>query len=243
MKKIHALILAAGKGTRMGGELPKVMVKVNGKPLIGWVIDALVDAEIRDITAIVGYKKDLVIDFLPSEVLTVEQKEQLGTGHAVLCAKDSLAGFDGLVMVACGDMPLISPKTFSGLVEQHVADGNSCTVLTARIEPPHRYGRIIRGSDNQVIKIVEAADATVEELKVDEVNTAVYIFDCIELYQALEKIGSDNKQGEYYLPDVIEIMLGAGSKVGAVICENSEEALGVNSSDDLTLVEKYLLKR
>ncbi|MHC4870558.1 MAG: sugar phosphate nucleotidyltransferase [Planctomycetota bacterium] len=240
MKNIHALILAAGKGTRMGGTLPKVMVPARGKPLILWVIENLNDAGISDITAVVGYKKDLVIDSLPKGTNWTEQAEQLGTGHAVLCAEDILKGFAGTVLVTCGDMPLIQSSTFKQLLENHSADNNSCTVLTSRIAPPHKYGRIVRNADGQVLKIVEAADATEDELLIDEVNTGVYAFDCKELFSALNNIGNTNNQGEYYLTDVLEILIKSGKSVGALICEKADEALGVNSPEDIIVVEKYL---
>lgn len=242
MKDIHALILAAGKGTRMGGTTPKVMVEASGKPLIHWVIGSLNTAGINSITAIVGYKKEEVIGALPEGCSWVEQKELLGTGHAVMAAKDALKDFDGIVLVTCGDMPLIKAETFKQFVDEHINKGNVCTVLTARIAPPHRYGRIVRDGAGDVKRIVEAADATEEELAIDEVNTGVYAFNSAELFEALANIRNDNNQGEYYLTDVLEIIISAGKKAGAVVCGDSVEALGVNSPDDLKVVEGVLAK-
>ncbi|MFH0910994.1 MAG: NTP transferase domain-containing protein [Planctomycetota bacterium] len=237
---IHALVLAAGKGKRMGAPIPKVMVQAAGRPLLGWVLKNLEEAGADRITAIVGFGKEEVIASLPEGVCWVEQAEQRGTGHAVLCAREALAGFEGTVLVTCGDMPLIRGATFRKLLDRHEESGADCTMLTATVEPPHRYGRILRDAKGRVKRIVEAEDATEEELSIAEVNTGVYAFRAPFLFQALRRVGNANRQGEYYLTEVVEILLRGGRRVEAISCEDAREALGVNSSEDLARVEAML---
>lgn len=239
----QALILAAGKGTRMGGTLPKVMVVARGKPLIGWVLDSLSGVGVSRSVAVVGYKKEDVVAYLPKGVEWAEQAEQRGTGHAVMCAKDKFANFDGTLLVTYGDMPLVTRKTYADFLAGHVKNGSACTVLTGIIPPPHRYGRIVRGKKGEVLRIVEAADATPEELAIDEINTGVYAFDCKKLFGALSRVKPNNKQGEYYLTDVLGIMIADGEKVEAVVCQDSSEAMGVNTPEDLAQVEAKLAAR
>lgn len=236
-------VLAAGKGSRMGGHFPKVLVEAGGKPLIHWVLSTLAEASVSPVTSVVGFQKDTVIAALPAGVLWAEQAQQLGTGHALLCAEASFAGFSGTILVTCGDAPCFRAETFRSLVETHCTSGAAATVLTARVAPPHRYGRIVRGADGGVARIVEAADATPEELAIDEINTGVYCFEAPLVFQMLRRVRNENGQGEYYLPDVLVELLRDGRAVRAVVLKDNDETLGVNSPEDLARVEKVLAGR
>jgi UDP-N-acetylglucosamine diphosphorylase/glucosamine-1-phosphate N-acetyltransferase len=236
----HALVLAAGKGKRMGAPIPKVMVEAAGKPLLHWVLRHLADAHVDAVTVVVGFGKEQVIASLPPSARWVEQTRQLGTGHAVLCARSALESFGGTILVTCGDMPLVSGHTFRAILDRHGKSGAACTLLTARLAPPHKYGRIVRNAAGRVERIVEAADATEAELGIDEVNTGVYAFRAQPLFGALDRVGNANRQGEYYLTEVLEILLADREVVETVTCEDPREALGVNSPQDLALVETIL---
>lgn len=245
MSRIKAVILAAGKGTRMKSELPKVIHEAMGKPMVKYSIEAAMEAgaEASDICLVVGHKAELVKEAVGDSVTYVLQKEQLGTGHAVKCASDFI-GKEGLTMVLCGDTPLITGKTLKKLVETHIAEGNAITVLTARVDDPTGYGRIIKDSWGKFVKIVEQKDATLEEQRVDEINSGMYIFDSAILNEALSKITNDNAQGEYYLTDTIEIVKSEGlGEVSTMIIDDVDEIKGVNSSEQLKEAEEILKKR
>ncbi len=247
---LRACVLAAGKGTRMGGSRPKVLFEAGGKPLIHWVLSALSAASVGGIVAVVGFKKDEVIRELPTGVCWVEQSPQLGTGHAVMCARflfedndfaPELAGSP--IIVACGDMPLLSKESFEAIAGLRADEDAACAVLTVEIPQGSGFGRIIRNASGEVERIVEAKDASAEELAVLEGNTGVFCFRDDALWEALESIGNNNAQGEYYLTDVIAILLEKGEKVVALKCRDNIEALGVNTPDDLQIVEKALAQR
>ncbi len=245
MVRVKAVILAAGKGTRMKSDLPKVIHKALGKPMVQYSIEAAnaAGAELSDICLVVGHKADLVRETVGEQVNYRLQKEQLGTGHAVKCAQDFI-GTDGLTMVLCGDTPLITGKTLSSLVEVHVRDHNAITVLTAKVDDPAGYGRIIKDEKGDFVKIVEQKDASPEEQKVNEINSGMYLFDSAALNQALSKLNSNNAQGEYYLTDTIEIVKNAGlGRVATVVVEDSDEIKGVNSPEQLKEAEEILSRR
>ena len=245
---LRACVLAAGKGTRMGGNQPKVLFEAGGKPLIHWVLSALSAASVGGIVAVVGFKKDEVIRELPTGVCWVEQSPQLGTGHAVMCARflfgknEFGAEFaNSPIIVACGDMPLLSKESFEAIAELREQEEAACAVLTVAIPEDSSFGRIIRNSGGGVEKIVEVKDATEQEKAVLEGNTGVFCFRDDALWDALESISNDNAQGEYYLTDVVSILLRKGEKVVALKCKNNIEALGVNTPEDLEIVEKALI--
>ncbi len=239
-----AVVLAAGKGTRMKSELPKVAVPLSGKPMILHVLDNLVQAGIKKIVIVVGYKKEEVISLIPSypgvDIQFANQEEQLGTAHAVLSAEENLKDFQGPVMVACGDMPLIHSRTFFGLLESHNKNQNKATVLSARLENPMGYGRLVRNGNGSLQRIVEEKDATDEIRKIQETNTGTYVFDAPDIFNILKNINSENAQNEYYLPDAIEIFRSHGENVGSVILEDPLEAMGANSREDIETLEKKL---
>ncbi len=245
MARIKAVILAAGKGTRMKSELPKVLHEACGKPMVEYSIEAAHEAgaDYSDICLVVGHKADLVKQTVGDKVKYVLQEEQLGTGHAVRCALDFI-GKEGITMVLCGDTPLITGATLKKLIDTHIADGNAITVLTAVLDDPSGYGRIIKDNWGKFVKIVEQKDATLEEQRVDEVNSGMYLFDSAVLSEALEKITNDNAQGEYYLTDTIEIVksenLGA---VATMSVDDVNEIKGVNSVDQLQEACEILKER
>lgn len=237
-----ALILAAGQGTRIKSDLPKVLHKACGKEMVNHVIDTLRKADIADINVIIGKGSDLVKEKTSSRKVSYSlQEEQLGTGHAVKCAIDFLKGKKGTVAIFCGDAPLITEETVSELFEEHNSNKNTATLLTSILDDATGYGRIIR-EGNEVLKIVEHKDCNEEELKVTEMNAGVYCFDIEKLLEALDKLSNNNSQGEYYLTDVIGILKSQGEKVGAVVID-FEETLGVNSRAQLAQVEAILRKR
>ena len=245
MARVKAVILAAGKGTRMKSELPKVIHEALGKPMVKYSIEAAMEAgaEINDVCLVVGHKADMVKEVVGNQVTYVLQEEQLGTGHAVRCASDFI-GEEGLTMILCGDTPLITGETLKALVDTHVEEKNAITVLTAKVDDPTGYGRIIKDNWGKFVKIVEQKDATVEEQRVDEINSGRYIFDSAILSKALAKITNDNAQGEYYLTDTIEIVKSEGwGEVATLVISDVDEIKGVNSPEQLMEAEEILKNR
>ncbi|MBD7915203.1 bifunctional UDP-N-acetylglucosamine diphosphorylase/glucosamine-1-phosphate N-acetyltransferase GlmU [Clostridium sp. Sa3CUN1] len=237
-----ALILAAGQGTRIKSNLPKVLHKVCGKEMVNHVIDTMRKAEIDDINVIIGKGAELVKEKTASRNISYSlQEEQLGTGHAVKCAVDFLKGKKGVVGVFAGDAPLIKPETIQKLFETHYKNNNEATLLSSIVQDPTGYGRVVRDGE-EVLKIVEHKDCTEEELKINEMNAAIYCFDIESLLNSLEKLSNDNKQGEYYLTDVIGILKNEGKRVGALSIDY-EETIGVNSRVQLSEAENILRKR
>lgn len=245
MERIKAVILAAGKGTRMESELPKVIHEISGKPMINYVIDAVNKAGIAssDICLVVGYKADEVKEVVGNKVSYAMQEEQLGTGHAVRCASEFI-GTDGITIILCGDTPLITAKTLKKLVRTHIEEKNAITVLTAVVDDPSGYGRIIKDNWNKFIKIVEQKDATLEEKRVGEINSGMYVFNSEVLSKALSMLKNYNAQGEYYLTDTIEIVKAKGmGEVSTMVLNGIDEIKGVNSLIQLAEVERILNRR
>ena len=242
MEQLKAVILAAGKGTRMKSDLPKVVHTIEGKCLVDYAIEAAIGAGAEDICLVVGYKYEVVREtILHQEVNFVLQEEQLGTGHAVKCASDFI-GTEGDVVVLCGDTPLVTGKTLEQAIKKHVAAGNGVTVISAMLSDPFGYGRIIR-DEKGLSKIVEQKDATEEEQAVKEVNSGMYIFKCDALLAALSQITNDNAQGEYYLPDTIEIIKKMGLPVDAAAMEDADQIKGVNTLEQLAEAEEIMRSR
>lgn len=241
--EIAAIILAAGAGTRMKSEKPKVAHEVLGKPLVNWVVDAAEEAGVSTIVAVVGHKREQVIPLVEDKARIVVQEQQLGTAHAVLSCKEALAGFDGSVLVLSGDCPLITADTMRALADLRDREDAAVVVLTMRPDNPFGYGRIIRDEDGSVARIVEQKDATPEEAAVGECNSGFYCFDAKALFEALDQVGSDNAQGEFYLTDVLEISRNAGRAVLALEAEDVTECLGINTPEQLAEVERLAQKR
>ncbi|MDE1549321.1 bifunctional UDP-N-acetylglucosamine diphosphorylase/glucosamine-1-phosphate N-acetyltransferase GlmU [Jeotgalibaca caeni] len=239
MAKRFAVVLAAGQGTRMKSKLYKVLHQVSGKAMVEHVIDQVEIAGVDKVVTIVGHGAEVVKETVGERSEFVLQEEQLGTGHAVLQAKEILAHESGTTLVICGDTPLLTGETLNQLVKHHENEQAKATILSAHASNPFGYGRVIRSAENLVEKIVEQKDASAEEAAVNEINTGTYVFDNQALFQALEEVGNDNSQGEYYLPDVIEILKNKGEIVTAYQMERMEEALGVN--DRVALAEASVL--
>lgn len=239
----YAIILAAGQGTRMKSKLYKVLHPVCGRPMVDHVLTQIEKNEMDKIVTIIGHGADKVKETLGNRTEYALQSEQLGTGHAVLQAEGILGDLDGMTLIACGDTPLFTAKTFSELFEYHKSKGAVATVLTAQAENPFGYGRIIRNEIGIVEKIVEQKDATKEEAAVKEINTGVYVFDNRELFHALHQIKNDNAQGEYYLTDVMEIFKNENKIVAAYRMRNFEESMGVNDKVALSKATKVMRQR
>ncbi|SET12246.1 bifunctional UDP-N-acetylglucosamine diphosphorylase/glucosamine-1-phosphate N-acetyltransferase GlmU [Anaerobranca gottschalkii] len=242
--KLNAIILAAGKGTRMKSDTIKVLHKLLDKPMLEYIYDALEPLHIEKVVTIVGHQKDKVYELYKDKSLFAEQREQLGTGHAVLQAKDFFVNNnDEDVLVLCGDTPLLTTKTLQKFVDYHKQNGFSCTVLTAIQQDPTGYGRIIRNENNEVVSIVEEKDASEEQKKIKEVNTGIFVFNVGLLFELLPEVKNNNAQGEYYLPDVLKLLLARGEKVGAQIMENPQEMAGINDRIKLYEAEQILKLR
>ncbi|NEU05689.1 bifunctional UDP-N-acetylglucosamine diphosphorylase/glucosamine-1-phosphate N-acetyltransferase GlmU [Clostridium sp. ATCC 25772] len=237
------IILAAGQGSRMKSDIPKMLHKVCGKEMINHVIDTLRKCDIEDIDVVIGNGAEKVKAGTESRKVQYSvQKEQLGTGHAVMCAEDFLKGKKGTVAIFVGDGPLITKTTVEKLFSYHEENQYSATILTSIMENPAKYGRIIRNEENQVEKIVEFKDCNEEEVKVKEINSGMYCFDIESLLSTLSKLNNNNNQGEYYLTDVIEILKKEGKKVGAVDVP-VDEITAVNSKVELAVAEEIMRKR
>jgi len=240
---LRACVLAAGKGKRMGGQKPKVLFEAAGKTLLEWCLSALSAADIHDLVVVVGFKKHEVVARLPTGVRWVEQPSQLGTGHAVLCAR-SVFPDDGVpLLVTCGDMPLLRPQTFREVARQQQMMDAACMVLTTRIDASSRFGRVVRDKAGNVSRIVEYQDATAEERALEEGNTGVMCFRPQSLWPALTELNNNNAAGEYYLTDVIAVLRQRGERVCAYRGAAPEEAMGVNTPEDLREVEMALCRR
>lgn len=243
MEKLRAVILAAGKGTRMKSDLPKVVHTIEGKCLVDYAIEAAMGAGANDICLVVGYKHEVVREsIMHKDVRFALQEEQLGTGHAVKCAKDFLEE-DGQTLILFGDTPLITAETLNRLNDYHREKGNAVTVLSAMVDDPTGYGRIIRDADGNFAKSVEHKDANETELMSHEINSGMYIFETKELKEALEKILPNNAQGEYYLPDTLAIIKEKGLAVDAFALENPEDITGVNDQEQLKAAAAVIRRR
>lgn len=238
-----AIILAAGEGKRMKSTTPKVLHKACGKEMINHVIDTLREAGIDDVDVVIGNGAEQVKKNTMSRNVSYSlQDKQLGTGHAVKCAKDFLQDKEGIVTIFTGDAPLITPDTVKRLIAVHKEKNYKGTMLTSIVENPYGYGRVIREENGEVRKIVEHKDCSIEELKVNEINAGMYCFDIDALLESLNNLSNNNAQEEYYLTDVIEILKTKGEKLGAIPIA-FEETMGVNSRVQLAQVEQIMRRR
>lgn len=239
----NAIILAAGKGTRMKSKLHKVLHQVCGKTMVEHVLTQLQAADIQNIVTVVGYGADTVKDALGDQVRYALQKQQLGTGHAVMQTEDLLGELAGQTLVVSGDTPLFTAATFNYLFQYHEQHHAAVTILTSKAPDPTGYGRIVRNEIGIVERIVEQKDASVEEQAIHEINTGVYCFDNQKLFAVLKRLTNDNAQGEYYLTDVIGILKEEGEIVTAYQMEDFDESMGVNDRSALAKATKIMQKR
>jgi len=240
---LAAVVLAAGLGKRMGGRRAKALFRVGERTMLERVLDAALASGCEKVVVIVGFDRESVVALLPDGAEHCVQEEQLGTGHAAMCAREAFEGWSGDVLVLCADVPLVRSRTLKNLVERHREWGASCTVLTMRVPPPSSYGRIVRDECGRVMRIVEAKDATDEEARIDEVNSGTYVFDSEALFTTLPRLTNDNAQGEYYLTDVVSLIIRDGGALSAVEAEDAGELTGVDSPERLAEVERVLRER
>ncbi|MFZ5986567.1 MAG: bifunctional UDP-N-acetylglucosamine diphosphorylase/glucosamine-1-phosphate N-acetyltransferase GlmU [Bacillota bacterium] len=243
MEHLMAVILAAGEGKRMKSKKAKVLHEVCGMPLVEWVYQSVKDAGVNEVVLVVGHKAEDVKKHMGDKAFYALQEEQLGTGHAVMQAEEFLSNKDGYVMVLCGDTPLISSETISDTIDFHKKNKNSATIITADMDDPTGYGRIVRNKDDNVLKIVEHRDTTPEEREIVEINSGMYCFNIRDLRSALKELDNKNSQGEYYLTDTIEILINKGMKVGAVKVTDHNEILGINDRIQLSKASEITRKR
>jgi len=228
------IIMAAGKGKRMKSNLPKVLHNLAGKPILNYVLDTVDQLEVKRKILIVGYKSNKIRELIGDKIEYVEQKEQLGTAHAVLQTKKLLSDFKGDVLILSGDVPFLTVKTLKKLLKYHQTNNFCCTLISTILKNPKGYGRIIRDKKGEIKGIIEEVDLSADRKKITEVNSGIYCFNKDKLFRALEKVTPNNKQGEYYLTDTVEILLKEGLTVGNIIVKDYSEILGINSRLDLT---------
>jgi len=242
--KVSVIILAAGKGTRMRSDLAKVLHLLCGKPMLTYSINVARMVGADKIAVVIGHQSNAVREaFKDQGLIFVEQREQRGTGHAVLQARNTFRDYQGTIIILCGDVPLLPPSTVMNLFEFHASEKSVVTVLTTILDNPHGYGRVLKGADDrEVLKIVEEKDASPHERKIKEINTGIYCVDCNFLFQAVAEIGNENIQKEYYLTDIVGIAQEKGLKTRSLITANSAEVMGINTPDDLARASGLIIK-
>ncbi len=241
-RDVTAVILAAGKGTRMGSDKAKVLHELAGKPLVGHVLDVCLRLRLAANVVVVGHQRDLVAATVaPYGAATAVQDKQLGTGHAVLCAEPAIS--TDAVLVLCGDTPLIPMALLDELLTRHARTLAACTAVAARMKDPGKYGRMITGADGRLTRIVEWKDATEAERKVDLINSGIYAFHAGDLFGCLKRVRNDNAQGEYYLTDVVGMLVASGKPVELVVTEDPGAVMGVNTPQDLAEAERVYRER
>lgn len=246
-RKTGVIILAAGKGTRMKNpEMAKVMYPIGDKPMVEYVVELSPALQAQRVLVIVGWQKDSVIERLSKAapgVEFVDQPKQLGTGHAVLQTEAALAGFDGDLLVLSGDVPLLTEKTAKALLGYHRASDAVATILTAELRDPAGYGRIVHNEDGSVKKIVEHKDASAQEREIREINSGIYVFDKVKLFEGLRQLTPNNAQGEYYLTDVFEFFWNNDWRVSAVKALDPAEVMGINDPSQLEEARRVMASR
>lgn len=236
--------MAAGQGTRMKSDLAKVLHQINGRPMVHYVIDLALNLGSEKTVLIIGHQREKVKELcVHYPVQYAIQDKQLGTAHAVLQTKNILGKYEYDLLILSGDVPLLSETTLEKLITTHQNTGAIATLLTANLDDPTGYGRIIRDNEGRVVKIVEQKDASSDELEIQEINVGIYIFKTIPLFKNLDLVKNDNAQGEYYLPDVVKMYVDRGEEVIAQLSENFDETRGINTIDQLREAETILNKR
>ena len=240
-KSIGAVILAAGKGTRMHSDLAKVLHTIDGRPMLAYSVDLARAVGAERIVAVIGHQAQQVRELCAAPgLLFVEQRPQLGTGHAVLQARKAFAGFAGRVLVLCGDVRLLRTNTIAALIDHHDATGAAVTVMTVVLSDPGNYGRVVKDANGEVMKIVEARDATEAEKEIHEINTGIYCADSGFLFSAVTRIGNCNAQREYYLTDIMEIARRDGVRTQAYVAADAVEVMGINTPEELACARRIV---
>ena len=242
MKDIVAIVLAAGRGTRMKSEIPKVLHNILGKPIIRHILDSLEEAGLTDIITVTGYGSSLLKE-VTKDTKIIVQKKLLGSADAVIKAKKALGRYLQDVLIICGDTPLIQSKTIKDIIERHKASGTSLTLLTAKLKDPTGYGRIVRGDAGKISKIVEETEASFYEEVINEINAGVYCFRAKSLFEALSDVKSENKKKEFFLTDAVGILHKKGEDIESVLAEDPREIIGVNTRKDLSEATRILKDR
>lgn len=245
MKPCAAIVLAAGKGTRMKSGVIKVLHPVAGLPMLSWPVSAAREAGATPIVLVIGHQANAVQGLFRGDggVLCAMQEQQLGTGHAVACALDALSGFRGTLLILCGDTPLLRPETLSDLLKFHADHAAVVTVLTAVMDDPHGYGRVIRDEDGRVMRIVEQKDADPEEQDIREINSGIYCMESDFLFENIRSIGNNNAQQEYYLTDLVAIAVRKGLTCLAMPTADADEIMGINDRVQLAEAARILRRR
>lgn len=241
--EVAVVILAAGLGTRMKSDKAKVLHEILGRPMISYVVDTAQAVAGKNLVLVIGHQADIVRKTVEAQVVDVQyahQEQQLGTGHAVMCAMSALPDSTRHVVVLCGDVPLLGKETLQRFVGDHRTQDRTLSVLTVHLDDPTGYGRIIRDSDGNVTGIVEEADATPDQKSLTLVNTGIYCVDRDFLETALSQIRSDNAQGEYYLTDIVGVARQGNFRIGITIGGNADEFMGINSREQLEAVERTM---
>ena len=237
----NVIILAAGKGTRMHTDLPKCAYPFCGKPMVSYIVDSCKESNVDEIIVVVGYKKEVLLEVLDPCCKIAVQKEQLGTGHAVMAAEEAVTNNSGITLIFPGDMPLIDSESINKLVNKHLEDKNALTVVTTIVEDAAKYGRIYR-ENGHIKKIIEYKDCNPEQLLINEINSGLFCVDTKLLFEGLKKIKNINAQNEYYLTDLVEI-LGKDYKVDSYVIEDDFILTGINDLDSLEKAEQIYLDR
>ena len=243
LNNVCALVLAAGKGKRMGADKPKVLQILAEKPLLGHVFHTLHDAGVDEVYVVVGHRQEEVTShFGDVSVTWVVQEDQRGTGHAVRCAREFLQDYAGDMLVVNGDAPFITPETITSMVKQHRDADATATLLTCHLEDPHGHGRILRNGApyGRPARIIEERDATDEQRAIREVNGGLYCFRADRIFKFLDRLGNDNVKHEYYLTEVVEILNREGMIVEAYRCTNPKELSNINTPEELEKAQELL---
>lgn len=243
-RSLSTIILAAGKGTRMKSDLAKVLHEINGRPMLSYSVDMASRLGSEKTVVVIGHQAALIREaFSGRPLIFVEQREQLGTGHAVLQAKEAFRDYRGTILILCGDVPLLRKETITALHDRHLEQKSAVTVMTVILQDPGNYGRVVTGTDGQVMKIVEQRDATEEEKRIREINTGIYCADSSFLFDAVGRIRNENAQREYYLTDIIEIARLGGLRAGSYIAADPVEVMGINTPQELETAARCMLSR
>lgn len=244
MEAVAAVILAAGLGTRMRSRLVKVLHPLAGRPMLAHVIDAVREAGVRRVVVVVGHQAEAVRKAIGEDVEYVVQEVQLGTGHAVMQAARLLGGFEGTILVTYGDTPLYRSETYRRLIEEHQRSGAKATLLSAVVDDPTGYGRVVRDASGAFSSVIEERDIQSDAIRsIKEINTGSYCFESPLVFEMLAMVRNDNEQGEYYLPDVLALLHERGLPVGIVTLDDPAEALGINDRKQLAAAERVVRER